>query len=152
MFKHLARNALLAAAGLAVILSTPAMASWRGSHPRRAEVNTRLRKLDHRIAGEPASSQSAGECVERADSEVRSSSSLTSAPQLSFRAAGRNNASRPNVCNGSKDDSGSRAAGIGRKPTPAAHQQSGSIAAETNAAKPIPLQVDCGCFQEWSAP
>ena len=52
MLKHLARNALLAAAGLAVIAPAPALASWGSHHPRRAEVNRRLRNLDHRIAGE----------------------------------------------------------------------------------------------------
>lgn len=52
MFKHLAKNALVAATGLAVILPTPALANWRTSHPRRAEVNKRLRNLDERIADE----------------------------------------------------------------------------------------------------
>ena len=52
MVKHLARNAILAAVGLAVTVPTPALANWRGSHPRRAEVNQRLRNLDHRIGTE----------------------------------------------------------------------------------------------------
>jgi len=52
MFKHLARNALLAAVGVAMIAPTPALANWRTSHPRRAEVNMRLRNLDHRIGEE----------------------------------------------------------------------------------------------------
>jgi len=52
MLKHLARNALLAAAGLAVVAPAPAVASWGTHHPRRAEVNARLRNLDRRIADE----------------------------------------------------------------------------------------------------
>lgn len=52
MVKHFVRNALIAATGLVLILPAPAMANWRGSHPRRAEVNARLRNLDRRIANE----------------------------------------------------------------------------------------------------
>jgi len=52
MFKYFAKNALVAATGLAVILPTPALANWRTSHPRRVEVNKRLRNLDERIADE----------------------------------------------------------------------------------------------------
>ena len=48
----LVRNALIAATGMGLLLPTPAMANWRSSHPRRAEVNARLRHLDRRINGE----------------------------------------------------------------------------------------------------
>ena len=41
-----------AAVGLALIAPAPAYANWRSSHPRRAEVNARLRNLDHRIGQE----------------------------------------------------------------------------------------------------
>jgi hypothetical protein len=52
MSKHVVRNALFAAASLAAILPTPALANWRSSHPRRAEVNMRLRNLDRKIGEE----------------------------------------------------------------------------------------------------
>lgn len=52
MLKHIARNALLAVAGLAVIAPAPALASWGTHHPRREEVNDRLRNLDRRIGAE----------------------------------------------------------------------------------------------------
>ncbi|HEV2595232.1 MAG TPA: hypothetical protein VGU01_08555 [Sphingomicrobium sp.] len=52
MLKHFATKAVIAATGLAVILPAPAMANWRSSHPRRVEVNRRLRNLDHRIGEE----------------------------------------------------------------------------------------------------
>lgn len=52
MMKQIARTALIAATGLAVALPTSALANWRTSHPRRAEVNMRLRNLDRRIGQE----------------------------------------------------------------------------------------------------
>ena len=52
MFTHLVRNALLAVAGLAVVAPAPALASWGSRHPRREEVNDRLRNLDRRIGQE----------------------------------------------------------------------------------------------------
>ena len=52
MFKILARNAVLASVGLMLIAPTPALANWRTSHPRRAEVNARLHNLDRRVGQE----------------------------------------------------------------------------------------------------
>ena len=52
MMKRFVRDALIAATGMGILLPAPAMANWRSSHPRRAEVNARLRNLDRRIAGE----------------------------------------------------------------------------------------------------
>ena len=52
MFKTIARHTILAAVGLAIIAPAPAYANWRSNHPRRAEVNARLRNLDHRVGQE----------------------------------------------------------------------------------------------------
>ena len=53
MFNTFARNALFAAAGLAVVAPAPALAgNWGAHHPRRAEVNRRLRNLDRSIGQE----------------------------------------------------------------------------------------------------
>lgn len=52
MMKHFVKNALIAATGAGLLLPAPAVANWRTSHPRRAEVNARLRNLDRRIANE----------------------------------------------------------------------------------------------------
>ena len=52
MIKTIARNAVLAAVGVALIAPAPAYANWRTSHPRRAEVNQRLRNLDRRTGQE----------------------------------------------------------------------------------------------------
>ena len=52
MFKTIAKNAVLAAVGLALIAPAPAIANWHSSHPRRAEVNARLRNLDRRVGQE----------------------------------------------------------------------------------------------------
>lgn len=51
MMKHFVR-ALIAASCIGLLAPAPAMANWRSNHPRRAEVNARLRNLDRRIAGE----------------------------------------------------------------------------------------------------
>ena len=53
MLKTVVRNALLAAAGLAVIAPAPALAgNWGAHHPRREQVNDRLRNLDRSIRQE----------------------------------------------------------------------------------------------------
>lgn len=53
MFRAFARNAIFAVAGLAVVAPAPALAgSWGAHHPRRVEVNRRLRNLDRRISEE----------------------------------------------------------------------------------------------------
>jgi hypothetical protein len=53
MFKTLARNALLAVAGLAVGAPTAAVAgNWGAHHPRREQVNDRLQNLNHKIRQE----------------------------------------------------------------------------------------------------
>lgn len=49
MTKHFAKNLLIALTGMGLMLPAPAMANWRSNHPRRAEVNARLRNLDRRI-------------------------------------------------------------------------------------------------------
>ena len=49
MMKHLVRNALIVATGMGLLVPAPAMANWRSSHPRRVEVNARLRNIDRRI-------------------------------------------------------------------------------------------------------
>ncbi len=51
MFKSIVGRAFLAALG-AGLIATPALANWHSSHPRRAEVNARLRNLDRRVAAE----------------------------------------------------------------------------------------------------
>ena len=52
MLKNVGKSVVLAVAGLSILASSPAMANWRTSHPRRAEVNHRLRNLDRRIGQE----------------------------------------------------------------------------------------------------
>jgi hypothetical protein len=52
MFRHLTKSALLAAVALAVVAPAPAFASWATHHPRRDEVNDRLRNLDRRVGQE----------------------------------------------------------------------------------------------------
>jgi hypothetical protein len=52
MFNKIARNVVLATVGFALIAPTPALANWRTSHPRRTEVNARLRNLDRRVGQE----------------------------------------------------------------------------------------------------
>lgn len=52
MLKNIGKSVILVAAGLSILGSSPAMANWRTGHPRRAEVNARLRNLDHRIRAE----------------------------------------------------------------------------------------------------
>ena len=53
MFKILARNALLAAAGLAVVAPTAAVAgNWGAHHLRRQQVNNRLQNLNRKIRQE----------------------------------------------------------------------------------------------------
>ena len=52
MFKTFAKNAALAAVGMALVAPAPAYANWRTSHPRRTEVNARLRNLDRRVGQE----------------------------------------------------------------------------------------------------
>ena len=52
MLKRIGKSVILLAAGLSVVAASPALANWRTSHPRRAEVNARLRNLDHRIGAE----------------------------------------------------------------------------------------------------
>lgn len=53
MFKTLARNALLAAVGLAVVAPTGAVAgNWGAHHPRREQVNDRLQNLNRKIRQE----------------------------------------------------------------------------------------------------
>jgi hypothetical protein len=52
MFRNIARKAVLAAVTSAVLVPAPALANWHTSHPRRAEVNARLRNLDRRIGEE----------------------------------------------------------------------------------------------------
>lgn len=52
MFNKIVRNAVLGAVGLALLAPAPAMANWRTSHPRRTEVNARLRNLDRRVGEE----------------------------------------------------------------------------------------------------
>ena len=52
MIGTFARKSLLAALGLALVAPTPALANWRTAHPRRTEVNARLRNLDRRVGAE----------------------------------------------------------------------------------------------------
>ena len=53
MLKIVAKKALLAAAGLAVLAPAPALAGkWGAHHPRREEVNDRLQNLNRRIREE----------------------------------------------------------------------------------------------------
>ena len=52
MIATFARKPLLALVGVALVAPTPALASWRTAHPRRTEVNARLRNLDRRVGAE----------------------------------------------------------------------------------------------------
>jgi hypothetical protein len=52
MLRTLVRKSALAAAAIVLIAPAPALANWHNSHPRRAEVNSRLRNLDRRVGAE----------------------------------------------------------------------------------------------------
>ncbi len=52
MFKSLVGKSFLVALGAVLIAPTPALANWHSGHPRRAEVNQRLRNLDRRVGAE----------------------------------------------------------------------------------------------------
>ena len=75
MFKTLARNALLAAAGVAVVAPTAAVAAnWGAHHPRREQVNDRLQNLNRQIRQERREgdlSKSQAQALRKEDRTIR---------------------------------------------------------------------------------